>query len=231
MKALLWKDFSMSLPVMIAGGCAFFIPFLVVVLVMVSTDINAGERPLQVLVAGLGASAIVGLMFSQVLIAAFAANAIAGERSDRSAEFLFTLPAHRWQILASKFLIAFAGSLALWVIHLVIADLICDRLTGGAAQLADSLPPRWPIATLGIFGFGASWLASAFLGSPAKAFGAGAGMVIAVNYAFFVLHVNLGWMREHPGEFYGQWCAAANLLLGIATLAIGAWYFLRRVEP
>lgn len=229
MKTLLWKDFSMNLPVMIAGVCAFFLPFLLVVLIMVSID--AGDGPLRVLAAGLGACAIVGLMFSQVLIAAFAANAIAGERSDRSAEFLFTLPVRRRQILSSKFLIALAGSLALWGVHLVISDLICDRLIGGPERIADSLPPRLPLATLGVFGFGASWLASAILSSPAKAFGAGGGSVIAVHYAYFLLHANPGLNWEHPAIFGLPWWGAVNLLLGIATFVAGTWYFLRRVEP
>ena len=47
-------------------------------------------------------------MISQLSIALIGGNAISGERVDRSAEFLYSLPIARRKLLASKLLFALA---------------------------------------------------------------------------------------------------------------------------
>ena len=60
-------------------------------------------------------SSIYSLIISQLAIALIGGNAIAGERADRSAEFLCSLPITRKRILASKLLISLAIILVIWL--------------------------------------------------------------------------------------------------------------------
>ena len=54
------------------------------------------------------------------MLALLGGNSIAGERVDRSAEFLAYLPVSRGRILASKLLVALAAVPLIWLPNLVI---------------------------------------------------------------------------------------------------------------
>src|SRR5262245_52144582 len=108
MKALFWKDLRVNQSVIMAAAVFFVIPFAVVAISELVLRLapgaaeanpfsDRGER----LTESLMVADMVGLLLSQLILAALGANALACERADRSAEFLFALPIERGQMLVS----------------------------------------------------------------------------------------------------------------------------------
>ena len=62
-----------------------------------------------------GGSSVYSLVLSQLTFALIGGNAISGERVDRSAEFLYSLPITRRKLLASKLLLALAIAAVIWL--------------------------------------------------------------------------------------------------------------------
>ena len=92
-------------------------------------------------------------------------NAIACERSDRSANFLAFLPPTKLQILTSKFVVAICAISAVWAWALVCLHLIVPQHDAEFAQAYGPLAPHWSAATC-VLAFGVGWLASACMEKP-----------------------------------------------------------------
>jgi ABC-type Na+ efflux pump permease subunit len=227
MKALLWKDFRINLPIVVAAVLLCSAPYIAQIVAAVSSTWPALPAPPvwgQVLVV----SSYTSLFFVQLITGFLGANAMASERADRSAEFLFYLPPSKLKILNSKFLLALGLTLTLWLANLLAADVIGGWLAHSAHRFPDDFPARPTVAATGVFIFGATWLASSFLSSTAYAFLAGAGLYGAVCAALYNTSVYLGWPA--PGSMVA-WYRGTCLALGCVTFAAGFWYYLRRVEP
>lgn len=221
MNALLRKDVRLNLPVFIAAAAFFVIPFVVVLFVDLtgmytidwSQTINSANG--------------VALMMTQFIIAALGANALACERSDRSAEFLFSLPIDRGQMIVSKVVVSFAVAAMLWMAHLVIFLLARGEQVIPREELS-------AIAATSLLLFCASWMGSAFVGSPGKALGIGLAIVAAlvVGWINWERHMEEAALRAGRGYTptaipYDVTC----LILAALTFAIGCRYYLRRIEP
>jgi ABC-type transport system involved in multi-copper enzyme maturation permease subunit len=227
MKALLWKDFRMNLPIVIAAVFCCTLPYLVgasLVLAEKWPVFPSAEQWGSVFSnAGRGS-----LHFLQVIIGLLGANALAAERADRSAEFLFSLPPSRRQILASKFLLALGVSLVPWMVYLFSEYVICPWLTGHPGFMIQFGFWRLTLAAVGVFLFGAAWAGSSFLSSTAYALGMAIGLFFAVSVAVIRTALYLHWPAEGNGEFWFQGMCVA---MGVVMFAAGSCYYLRRVEP
>ena len=226
MKALLWKDLRVNLPIMVAAVVIWTAAHTVAGAVLL---LYAGHEQRTDAVSwslALTRVTAASLMFSQVLIGALGANAMAAERGDRSAEFLFCLPATRRQILASKFVVAWAIVLAIWLWHVFILEIICPAF--GAGVIARGLPSYSSVAVSGFSVFGGAWLASSFMKSTAYALLLGMTPFAVIGILFMNNVVLKGWPPEATRE---SWYLGIHLTLGVLAFAAGTWYFARRVEP
>ena len=114
MKWLLWKDYRHNRLVVFAGLFFLLAPYLVGLYAACRQRSCEAAHPddgkrLSPAVASYS------LVISQMTVALIGGNAIAGERVDRSAEFLASLPITRRKILASKLLLSLAITAAIWL--------------------------------------------------------------------------------------------------------------------
>lgn len=223
MKALLWKDLRVNLPIMVAAVFIWTATHAVAAAVLLFAINEHNAVPWATALFRVTAAS---LMFSQVLIGALGANAMASERGDRSAEFLFGLPATRRQLLASKFIVALAIALAIWLWHVFVIEIVCPAF--GAPLIPRGFPEYVTVAVSGFSVFGGAWLASSFMKSTAYALLLGMTPFAVIGILFMNNVVFRGWPPEETREL---WYAGINLTLGVLTFAAGTWYYARRVEP
>ena len=120
----------------------------------------------------------ISLGLSLITFAMLGGNAIAGERADRSAEFLAYLPVSRWSILVGKSLIALAPAAGIWMVNLALLFLVTPRIAEGvsAADLAQRPEVRELLAVFAatsVLLLGSGWFWSAILDSHGLATGMG----------------------------------------------------------
>ena len=101
MKWLIWKDYRLNRLIFITA-----LAFLVGPHLLAAILIWYGAEPPNARGLFFAGSTLYSLAFLQLAFALLGGNSIAGERMDRSAEFLAYLPVSRGRILASKLLVA-----------------------------------------------------------------------------------------------------------------------------
>ncbi len=220
---LLWKDYRHNRVIVIAGIVLLFVPYLFAL----SAAWFGGPVEWPVLLAGAG---LYSLGLGQVTVALLGGNAMAGERVDRSAEFLLALPISRSKILTSKLLFTLVVVAVIWINALLGWCLMMtspeleksfydDRIYIGIAN----------IATVGLLFFGVGWLFSSFLSSPTFAVAAAlmAPLLVASGMVTTIYFFKLS-----PGKVeYIGWFIGVCLTLALACFSAGTWHYLRRVEP
>ena len=228
MRWLLWKDYRHNRPVVITGLVLLLVPHVFAIYAAVSS-----KATLSGWGGYLAESGIYSLAISQMTVALIGGNAIAGERVDRSAEFLASLPITRGKILASKLLFALTVVAAIWLINAcAFCPLLATvrHLPPMEARYYEDFPPMVAhIAMTGLLFFCVAWLFSSFLASPTYSVFAG----LATPVLFFLT-------TDLIGRVFGAWRIASAAELSYRTFclsfspvcfAIGTWYYLRRVEP
>jgi ABC-type transport system involved in multi-copper enzyme maturation permease subunit len=179
------------------------------------------------------------LALSQLTIALLAGNAMAGERADRSAEFMAYLPVSRPKRMAAKLILAGCAAAVIWGFSSVMASLILgaseqlrtawwtrpwDRLAIDAAVFFATY-----VAITGATFFGVAWLVSSFQSSPT--FAACAGLITPVLVVAGLQAVALLCKPRLTGPIVGGGYAIICLSLACCGLAAGSLYYIRRVEP
>jgi hypothetical protein len=225
-RALLWKDYRVSRGVLLLGVALLLGPYGVVVAAGLY-----GHWPSWPPAAEWAALLLTGSSFSlglsQLALVTLAGNSIAAERADRSAEFLAYLPPSRVRVLASKVLLVLLVAAVTWAVNLFIADVVAPALGTPAVIPADDLAPRSVLAAAAVMLFGAGWLGSALLDSPAIATSLGIGATLAAPFLLMML-----WsLFALPGADFKVWNIITCLTLGTLGFVGGSVYYLRRVEP
>jgi ABC-type transport system involved in multi-copper enzyme maturation permease subunit len=217
MSWLIWREYRLNRWILVSGGMLVLLPLVI-----------AGALGYGRSVDFIGPW-ILSSVFGYMTVALLAGHAVAGERADRSAEFVAYLPLARWQRIASKlilFLITFAviWSVVVWGATQVVMPV----------QLAHLVDVRgFVIASLMIYGMG--WLFTSFLSSAtyASVFGLSApvfflaGLAIVAD-AFGVL----------PGEMQNKDSHETLILLSgvfglpvaAVSFAVGTWNYVRRSD-
>jgi ABC-type transport system involved in multi-copper enzyme maturation permease subunit len=227
-KALLWKDYRLNRGVLLLGVALLLGPYVAACAAALYGRWPSWPAAADWSVRLLDAS-FFRLALSQLTLAVLAGNSIASERADRSAEFLAYLPPSRRQILASKFLLALLPTGVVWVVNTSIPELVVPMLGTPTGSSREPLASRGMLAAGSVMVFGAGWLGSATLNSPANAtlFG------IAVALVGGPLLVQATWALFASGAREAlQSCGlVVGFTVGSLCFLFGSASYLRRVEP
>jgi ABC-type transport system involved in multi-copper enzyme maturation permease subunit len=185
-------------------------------------------------------SSAFGLILAQLIVAVIGGNAFAGERVDRSAEFLASLPVSRRRIVVSKLLFALVVVGAIWLIDgTPIAWMAIHSSFSAGSDVPFFLQLiGWTAVVATVF-FGVAWFLSSFLAGPTLAVCGGLVVPVALWFGFLLVEYLIELHVGHAGflESQDRWArltqyyAATCLTLAVASFVGGTWYYLRRVEP
>ena len=224
MKWLLWREYRLNRPILIAGTALLLAPQVIAAIILWRRPPipASSDFPYSIF----GGAAIYSIILSQLTVLLLGGNAIAGERADRSAEYMAYLPVSRRRRLASKLSLVLSAVVGIWVYNLLI--------------LAVFWRPAWQCevsemlgctAITGLAFFGVGWIISSLQSSPTYAVG---GALITPLLVFLSLHT-IGWQSGLRSRDFDRFVAlgydAICLSLGVVCFAIGTWYYLRRIEP
>ena len=223
MRALLWKELRNYRTLLLLSAVFMSLPYLVVVFFVNTMD---GEgMPEDAWIGNLQTACVVCLGIVVVLTSFVGGNAVAGERVERSAEFMGQLPLSRRTVITSKAVFCLGTCVLLGLVPVVIF-IILEFAIRNAPYFQET---RWPYAmiTLATFLFGVSWLMSTMLRSPTNAaacavFSAGA---IGMGVALLATKTQI----DSNALERGTWVMMP--VIGVACFVIGIVYYLRRVEP
>jgi ABC-type transport system involved in multi-copper enzyme maturation permease subunit len=169
---------------------------------------------------------------SVFLLPMIAANSLAGERADRSAEFIAPLPLSRSVRLVAKVVLLAAVAIALWAPMLVVASLLRSSQLVKADDYRSGLELLGMVAAFTILTTALAWLLAGWIESPVIA------AVMAIAIPVFVPLVMFGWQDSSlaTARFFGLWINSDGVplpltfLVAAAFFAAGSALYLRRLE-
>jgi ABC-type transport system involved in multi-copper enzyme maturation permease subunit len=220
MKWLIWKDYRVNRLVFITALVLLVAPHALFAIL-----IWCGFGPKDHL-QGAYAASYVSLVLLQLAFALLGGNSIAGERIDRSAEFLAYLPVSRGRILTSKLLVVLAAIPLVWLPNLVVM-----AIAGASARPPVEVLFRElrTIAITGVTFFCVAWLFSCILESPT--FSVSAGLIVPFLVAMTIWGVSDLRHVRVAGEVLLGWYWGLCLAISAASFPTGTLYYLRRVGP
>jgi len=180
-----------------------------------------------------GGAAFYSLVLTQLAAALIGGNAMAGERADRSAEFMAYLPVPRSRRLGGKLILASSVVTLIWGVNL-LALWTLMRLFPELRKISDYrdivLALRY-IAITGVVFYGVGWLISSFQSRPTYAV---AGGLITPLLVLMGLYAADWWLSDESHSIvrnieigYTVIC----LTLAIVCFSVGTSHYLNRVEP
>ncbi len=128
MSWLLWREYRTNCLIVYVGLGLFFVPYLflaVVLLYRLLRDMGQMDMSDAITVAAMASIAL-----SQLTLVLLGGNAIAGERADRSAEFVAHLPISRRQRVVSKIILSVLAAVLVWggnLLILLAIGLLCGE--------------------------------------------------------------------------------------------------------
>jgi ABC-type transport system involved in multi-copper enzyme maturation permease subunit len=221
MRWLLWREYRLNRLILIAGGAFFVLPYAIVGL-----GILFGWCESDHIVGAW----MVSTLSVNLLAALLAGNAIAGERTDRSAEFIAYLPLSRRRIVAGKVLFTLLVFTPVWCITRVVIDNV-PLSTISAHMLLDLRP--YLVGVLLIYGVG--WLLSSCLSSvtAASMLGIVGIFLICLGYTFISTPqgsdemISIMMDRERYGDAV-FWYTIIWIPVAVICFSLGTWNYVRR---
>ena len=169
---------------------------------------------------------------SVFLLPMIAANSLAGERADRSAEFIAPLPVSRSVRLVAKVVQLAAVAIALWAPVLLVASLLRSSQLVKADDYRFGLGLLGMVATFTLLATALAWLLAAWVESPVIAALGAIAIPVAVPWVMFSLQVPF----LAPASFFSFWIdsegipQSLTLLVAAAFFAAGSALYVRRLE-
>lgn len=231
MKWLYWKEWRQNRVVIISLAVLLIVPYVfgfIGIVIETRQPIREADFARGMLIG----SAVYSLAISQLALALIGGNAIAGERSDRSAEFQAYMPLSRKKILGGKLLMALTVFAIVWIVNpIVIACLRRPNMPNGIDTDAPLVVLLCAIA--GLLFFGVAWLFSSFIASPTYSAAAGivAPMILGGLYAFVMALLSENGVSHDTQAITAITFLVLSVLIAIAGFLVGNWLYLRRVEP
>jgi ABC-type transport system involved in multi-copper enzyme maturation permease subunit len=240
MKWLVWKDYRVNRPVFITALVLLIVPHvLAAILVWYGGGLREhrahlhlgppGVIPLSLAQQCFMMSSVCSLALLQLVFALLGGNSIAGERIDRSAEFLAYLPVSRGRILASKLLVALAAVPLVWLPNLAVLTIVGAFNEPVPVDATGPLGGLISLAVIGLTFFCVAWFLSCVLESPT--FSACAGLIAPLLVA-----MGMGWATHLLRLTFGEnailfWYWGLCLAISASGFWAGTFHYLRRVEP
>jgi ABC-type transport system involved in multi-copper enzyme maturation permease subunit len=232
MKALLWKDWQVNRTVLQAAAVGFLVPYLVGTFVNLLSLWRTGQGQLWSELLAFAALWSLGISFATITF--LGSNAIAGERADRSAEFLAYLPVPRRAALGSRIVVALGPAVLVWLVNLALVY----GMPHWAAQWAPESVRNFiqirhtgvsVFAVITVLAVGVAWFCTSRLRSPSisAALGLLAPVLLLLPLATIkdianVRHIEFDMVR---------WYMALAPSLGVIFFVAGCVHYVRRVEP
>lgn len=237
MSWLVWKDYRMIRPIVIVALALVILPHALAAWMAwqgagAHLNVRYGMASDHRLMCNLVWSSAYSTIFLQFLLAVVGGSLIAGERVDRSADFLACLPASRGRILASKLSIAVTLAALLWIPNLVILGITSQGLQ--PQEASRFFQPLGTYAIVGLMSFCVAWLCSSMLESPTFASVIGLVSPLAVSMGMVVYCRIAGyeaWRDVLSSWETLRWYQGICLGIAILSFAGGTLYYLRRAEP
>lgn len=236
MNWVLWREYRLNRLIRIVGAVLMLVPYVFVLIeravLWCWPDFMPPSPPPAIGLFGGAAFWSIGL--SLLTLTFLAGNAFAGERADRSAEYLAYLPLSRLRRLAAKLLLALGTAVSIWGFNVLVLLVLYFILLVTPFELPsvrpdDVLVPAGLFVVTGLVMFSVAWLVSSLQSSPAFAVCSG----LIVPWLLGIALQGAAFLYD-PNEF-GRIVAIgytiASLLLAVVCFSIGMWYYLRRVEP
>jgi ABC-type transport system involved in multi-copper enzyme maturation permease subunit len=235
MKWILWREYRLNRLILITGAGLLLLPYLVALVAFCWVKVRGGthigadhDRAADVFLV----ATLFSLGLSQLTVALLGGNATAGERADRSAEFIAYLPLSRPRRLAGKLSLAFSAAVSIWVPSLLILlTLLGAFVDVGPGDVWDIFIGVSYVAITGLTFYGVAWLISSLQSSPTFAVCGGLITPLLIAWGLYAA----AWAADMPGPTWDRFVttgyATICLVLAILCFWIGTWYYLRRVEP
>ena len=231
MSWLIWKEYRVNRLILLVGLGLLLVPHLIALIV----TLRHPDQWEECFRASTGSS----FFLTQIVLPLLGGNAIAGERNDRSAEFLACLPFSRWQNLISKLVLAPLVAVAICSVNFVFLLFVLGEEVSTHEIIAhfqrrpgDLIVPACYVVTPLVF-FCVGWLFSSFLKSAV--FSSAAGLITPFVVIWCVYGMAL-WLKidDHDQNFeffMACWYAGLCFVLSMVSFIVGSCYYLRRVEP
>ncbi len=244
MKWLLWKDYRHNRLIVFAALAILLGPYLVGLCVLCGGRwFNVEWSEWRFII---GASCAYSLILSQLTFALIGGNAISGERVDRSAAFLYSLPFTRKKLLASKLLLVVTIAVVIWLTTAVVCACLVPtaewarlwnikKLPRLSPDFFEFLVHAGPLPITGLTFFCVAWFFSSYVASPA--FDVCAGLLVPVLVISGIgltdaAMIHWGLRVSHiSGYMIALWYCGICLTLSPLCFILGTWHYLRRVEP
>lgn len=231
MNWLLWREYRLNRLILITAVVLLLLPYLVLLIALPWVKVPATGAANYVALT-FGVAALYSLFITPLTLALLGGNAMAGERADRSAEFIAYLPVTRTRRLVSKLSLAFAATALIWG-----ANLLVLLFVGLVPELwRNPGEPDIPIilkyvAITGLTFYGVGWLISSFQSSPT--FAVCGGLITPLLVVMGLSAV--AWLIDVPRSNYSSFLEIGYVViclpLTLVCFSIGTWYYLNRDEP
>ncbi|NLX12504.1 MAG: ABC transporter permease subunit [Phycisphaerales bacterium] len=235
MTTLLWKEYRQNLRFLIGAGIIVLIPYILAFLyglsyyLLYSHTAHTNRWFYDLLMA----PSAISLILSIVITGFVAANMFAGERVDRSAEFVAYLPIKRRTALVSKFIYAAGVSLIACMINYAVFTFTLLMLEPASSRREVDLASIVCYAVSAILIFGVSWLVSAIQKSPVIAGIAGLATVTCIAFTMrFIIEPlpGIGASQSREARIF-WWYFGLSLGIGLLSFIAGCICYLHQVEP
>ena len=183
------------------------------------------------------------ICISQLTLALIAGNAMAGERADRSAEFIAYLPLEKRRLLMSKLAIGLLALVAIWGINSLIfgVNFVVANYYPNAGFQLDSVQQEYfykqlpwvvtHIALTGLTFFGVAWLISSFQSSTTFAVAGGLVTPLVTIMTINGIALLLDLQYVDAEQFVSFAYATSTAILATVCFGIGTVLYLKRREP
>ena len=209
MKWLLWREYRRNRLLLLSGTVLAALPYLF------AFAINDFYK-----------MAIWSLGLSNMTAALLGGNAIAGERADRSAEFLAYLPVSRLRLFVGKLSLAAATTVVIWGGNLLLLWILT---TLNPYSSSGRQTVQWGYLVLSYLTiFGVAWSISSFQSSAVFAVCGGliTPLLVTMGLQSAAYAFKLTSIENQHWTLYTVICTS----LGVIGFAAGTWYYFEPIE-